>query len=309
MIVLILDDWEDFFRDNPIVKELQDQFTVKIYNDKPAEEELLRRLKEADVVIPIRERTKFSKEILNEMPQTKLISQTGSGTAHIDMEEAKKLNITVTTTTGGYKAVVELIFSFILAFTKKLVSLNNQMKKGYWPETNCGSLESKTIGIIGLGKIGLGVAKIAKAFDMRVIAWGPRLTKERALAAGVEFVMLDELLAEAHFITLNVRLVKETTNLITERHLKLMREDAYLINTSRGAVVNEEALMKALEQKWIAGAGLDVFQEEPLPKDHPLRYFPNVLLTPHIGWKADNIFNLFLSESMENIYSFLKKDR
>lgn len=306
MKIVILDDWENCFRDNPVLKTLERKHDVTVYSDKAEADEVADRLKNADVVMPIRERTKFTKKLLNEAKNLKLIAQTGSGTAHIDMEEAERLSISIRTTTGGHKSVVELIFSFILAFNKQIIELNSEMKNGRWPELIVSGLEKKTIGIIGLGKIGSGVAKIAKAFDMRVVAWGPRLTKERADREDVEYVSFEELLKESDFLTVNVRLVPETKNLIGREQFKLMKRGVFFINTSRGQIVDEDALLEALQEKWIGGAGLDVFTNEPLPADHPIRLLQNVILSPHVGWKTDDIFHLFLSEAIENIEEFSK---
>ncbi|MDM5317341.1 NAD(P)-dependent oxidoreductase [Fictibacillus sp. b24] len=185
MNVVILDDWEKSFASNPEIERLQKHFAVKIYHDKPAQDELINRIKHADIIIPIRERTVFSKEVLQQLINIKLIAQTGSGLAHIDMTEANKLNIPVATTPGGSAAVVELIFGMMIAYARNLLHLDQELKKGNWVESVGGGLENKTVGIIGLGKIGSGVAKMAKAFNMNVVAWGPRLTEERAHAHDV----------------------------------------------------------------------------------------------------------------------------
>jgi D-3-phosphoglycerate dehydrogenase len=303
MKVVILDDWESTFANSPLLSKLKEHFDVITYHDKPTLAQLLERVREADIIIPIRERTKFSKEVLQEMKQIKLIAQTGGGIAHIDMVEATRLKIPISTTKGGSRAVVELIFGYVLTYSRQLVSLDREMKDGVWSEVSGSSLEHKTIGIIGLGNIGKGVAKIAKAFGMRVIAWGPRLTKERADEEEVEYMPLEELLQHSHFVTLNVRLVPATRHLVTKKHFELMREDAVLINTSRGEVIDEEALVEALEQKQIAGACLDVYIEEPLNRTNPLLALDNVILTPHIGWKTDQMFHNFFEEAIENIMS------
>jgi D-3-phosphoglycerate dehydrogenase / 2-oxoglutarate reductase len=304
MKVLILDDWEYFFQNHPALEKLKPHFEVATYHDKPTKEELIKRLKDADVVIPLRERTTFTKDILQEMKHVKLLSQTGAGVAHIDVEEASRLNIPIATTPGGSRAVMELIFGFILAYSRKLTTLDQELKKGNWQESVGIGLENKTIGIIGLGKIGVGLAQLAKAFQMRVLAWGPRLTKERAEENGVEYATLETLLKESNYISINVRLVAETYHLIQKQHFDLMRKDAFFINTSRGEVVDEEAMIEALKQGIIGGAGLDVFTVEPLESDHPLLTLDNVILSPHIGWKTDNMFNLFLETAVENVLSY-----
>lgn len=305
MRVVILDDWEKSFTDNPEIERLGQHFQVEIYHDKPSQVELLSRIEHADVILPIRERTKFSKEVLQHLKNIKLIAQTGAGLAHIDMDEANRLNIPVATTPGGSAGVVELIIGMMINHSRNLLSLHKQMKQGHWTESVGIGLENKTVGIIGLGKIGSGVSRIAKSFNMNVVAWGPRLTEERAEAQGVEFSGLDELLQRAHFVVIAVRLVPETKHLLKEKHFKLMKQDAFLINTSRGEVVDEAALVRALEENWIGGAGLDVFNHEPINQDHPLLKLDNVILTPHIGWKTDNMFHQFLSVSIDNILSYL----
>jgi D-3-phosphoglycerate dehydrogenase / 2-oxoglutarate reductase len=303
--LIILDDWEQNYKTNPEVERLKQHFSVEIYHDRPVKDVLISRIKDADVIIPIRERTKLTKEILQQLFNIKLIAQTGSGLAHIDMEEANKLNIPVATTPGGSAAVIELITGMMIAQARNLLFLNQQMKHGNWVESVGMGLENKTVGIIGLGKIGSGVAKVAKAFNMNVIAWGPRLTEERALASGVGYRELDNLLKESHFVVIAVRLVPETRQLLCERHFEMMRNDAFLINTSRGEVIDESALITALVNKRIAGAGLDVFSQEPVDPNHPLLRLDNVILTPHIGWKTDNMFHQFLSTSIDNILSYI----
>ncbi|MDR7071536.1 D-2-hydroxyacid dehydrogenase family protein [Fictibacillus barbaricus] len=304
MKVVIIDDWEKCFGTNPEIDRLKEHFHVEIYHDQPSAALLMKRLEDADVILPIRERTTFTKEILQSLKKIKLIAQTGAGLAHIDMDEANRLKIPVAATPGGSSAVIELIFGFMIAHSRKLASLNEEMKRGNWIQSAGIGLQGKTVGIIGLGKIGSGVAKIAKAFQMNVIAWGPRLTEDRAQAEDVEFVELNHLLQSSHFVVIAVRLVPKTRHLLTEQHFRLMREDAFLINTSRGEVVDEQALANALKENWISGAGLDVFSEEPVNADNPFLQLDNVLLTPHIGWKTDNMFHQFLLTSIDNILSY-----
>ncbi|MGG0719241.1 NAD(P)-dependent oxidoreductase [Robertmurraya massiliosenegalensis] len=309
MKAIILDDWEYFFEDNSIIAPLREHFDVEIYHDEPTKEVLIERLASADIVIPIRERTKFTKEILQHMKNVKLIAQTGGGLAHIDKGEANRLCIPIATTPGGSRAVVELIFGFILTHSRQLISLNQEIRNGNWPHAVGSSLDGKTIGIIGLGKIGAGVAQVAKAFNMRVIAWGPRLTKERADEQDVEYVSLESLLKEAHYISISVRLVPETIHLLKKEHFQLMREDAFFINTSRGKVVDEEALIWALHEKQIGGAGLDVFTQEPIQPDNLILQLENVVLAPHIGWKTDQMLTQFLTTAIDNVISyFVRKE-
>jgi len=304
MKAVILDDWERNFLHSPSLAKLKQYFDVEIYHDMPDEEELIKRISQADVIMAVRERTKFTKEILQQMKSIKLIAQTGAGLAHIDMKEATRLNIPVATTPGGTQGVVELIFGFMIAYSRNMLVLNEAIKGGHWPQSVGFNLEGKTIGIIGLGKIGLGTAKVAKAFNMNVLAWGPTLTPERAEEHGVTYTSLESLLKESNFVSVSVRLVPETRHLLNESHFKMMRKDAFFINTARGEVADEQALVKALKENQIGGAGLDVFAHEPLDPDHPLLTLSNVILTPHIGWKTDRVFENFLDVSIDNIISF-----
>ncbi|TMW71048.1 D-2-hydroxyacid dehydrogenase family protein [Alteribacter natronophilus] len=304
MKLVILDDWEHLFSAHPRLEELKRHFDVHIYDDQPSHGTLISRIQDADIILPIRERTSFTKPVLESMKNVKLIAQTGGGLAHLDLEEATRLGIPVATTPGGSASVVELIFGLILSHARRLPRLDEEMKAGEWTESVGFGLEGKTVGIIGLGKIGSGVAKAAQAFGMNVIAWGPRLTEERARDKGVGYVSFETLLQNSHFIVTAVRLVPETRHLLKKEQFSLMRRDAFLVNTSRGEIVDEQALIEALETKRIAGAGLDVFAEEPLPSDNPLRKMDNVILTPHIGWKTDTIFNRFFTSAAENILSF-----
>lgn len=308
MKVVLLDDWEKNYIGHPQLERLRQHFEVELYHDAPSQEELARRLSSAHVVIPIRERTRFNQAVLQSMVSTKLIAQTGSGVAHIDMEEAKRLGISVVTTPGGAGGVIELVLGLMVVYARQLVQLNEALHEGQWPLSVGMSLEGKTIGIIGLGHIGSGVAKVAKVLGMRVLAWGPRLTEERAQEQGVQYATLEDLLQASDVISLHVRLVPATRSMIRAEHFSLMKKKAFFINTSRGELVDEAALVQALTEQRIGGAGLDVFTNEPLGAGHPFVGLPNVILTPHIGWKTDEMFNRFLTVSVDNIFSHFRID-
>jgi len=310
MKTIILDDWEHATANETVMLDRLKQFSdVVIYHDQPSSETLRQRVKDADAIILMRERTKLTRDLLDSMEQIKLIAQTGTGIAHIDMNAVNERRIPVATTPGGSTAAVtELTFGLLLALSRDLHCLSPRVKQGEWPVSIGTNLSGKTIGLIGLGKIGLSVANVAKAFGMRVVAWGPRLTVERAEAGGVEFASsLEELLSQSHFVSLHVRLVAETKGLLQKKHFELMRSDAFLINTSRGELIDEEALVSALQNGQIRGAGLDVFVNEPIGPNHPILSLDNVILSPHIGWKTDNTFESFLNVSIENIESFFQK--
>jgi D-3-phosphoglycerate dehydrogenase / 2-oxoglutarate reductase len=305
MKTVILDDWEHATAACDKLEQLQRFSDVQIYHDQPSVAELKERLRDADAVILMRERTKVTDDLLHSMKQIKLLAQTGTGVAHIDMDAINRRKIPVATTPGGSTAAVtELTFAFMLALSRDLVNMTNQVKQGAWPLVIGSNLAGKTLGLIGLGKIGLSVAKVAKAFGMNVVAWGPRLTQERADAAGVQHVSLDELLEQSHFVSIHVRSVPATQGLLQREHFEKMRRDAVLINTSRGNIVDEEALVWALQNGQIRGAGLDVLVQEPVDPDHPLLKLDNVVLAPHVGWKTDHTFASFLNGSIENIESF-----
>lgn len=310
MKIVILDDWEYITDSNVNLEKLKKFSDVVIYHDKPSFETLKIRLKDADTVILLRERTKVTKELLDGMNNIKLIAQTGTGLNHIDLLEVNKRKIPVSTTPGGaIAAMTELTFAFILVLSRDIYNLTQQMKEGLWPLSVGSNLSNKTLGIIGLGKIGCSVAKIAKAFGMRVIAWGPTLTKDRAESQGVEYVSLEQLLGESNYISVHLRLTPETEQLLSYKHFKMMRKDSYFINTSRGKIVDEDSLIWALENQKIRGAGLDVFANEPVDPTNRLLKLNNVVISPHIGWKTDDTFENYIDRSVENIISFFQDEK
>lgn len=307
MKTVILDDWEYAISKIAQLDRLKQFSEVMVYHDHPSKETIKERLKDADAVILLRERTKLTRELLDNMKKIKLIAQTGTGIAHIDMDEVNRRGIPVAITPGGSTAAVtELTFAFMLCLNRDLFHLSQEMKQGSWPLSIGRNLVNKTLGIIGLGKIGSSVARLADAFGMKVVAWGPRLTKDRAEKQGVTYVSLEQLLRQSHFVSLHVRLVPETEELLKKEHFEMMRNDAFLINTSRGKVVDESALIWALKNKQIKGAGLDVFVNEPMDSNHPLLKLRNVILSPHIGWKTEETFEKFLNGSIDNIESYFK---
>ena len=311
MKTVILDDWDRATDGESIQLERLRAFSdVEIYYDQPTFDELKARVRDADAVILMRERTRVTAELLDSMERVKLIAQTGTGLAHLDMAAVNRRKIPVATTPGGSTAAVtELTFGLMLALARDLPRLSGQVQQGAWPVSIGTNLAQKTLGLIGLGKIGLSVAQVAKAFGMRVVAWGPRLTQERAEAAGVEYASLEELLGRSHFVSLHVRLVPETRQLLGKEHFAKMRKDAYLINTSRGELVDEAALVQALRDRVIRGAGLDVLVKEPVDAGNGLLGLDNVVLSPHIGWKTEDTFESFLNGSIANLESFFRDGR
>lgn len=310
MKTVILDDWENYIVNHSALSHLKSFSEVEIYNDKPDFENLVSRLKEADAIILIRERTKITKDLIEKLPKLKFIAQTGKGIKHLDEKSISNAQIPIAISPGGSKvAVTELTLTFLLSLFKRVHELDLKVKDNHWPEVIGTNLEGKTLGVIGLGQIGTSVANAAKGLGMKVIAWGPTLTEERASREGVQFVTQTELLKYSDAISLHVRLVPETYHLLKKEHFELMKKNAFIINTSRGAIIDENALINALQNELIAGAGLDVFEEEPLNDDNPLKKLPNTILTPHVGWKTNHTFNKFIEDSIENIENFFyKKD-
>lgn len=308
MKTIILDDWNKVYVNHPQLERLKELGQVVLYHDKvESEQELIHRLQDADIVIPIRERTKFTESIIKALPNLKLIAQTGTGIAHIDTFAAKQIKLPIAVTPGGSTdSVAELTFALMLACLKKIPYGQGKMQQGEWPPIIGGELKGKRLGIIGLGKIGAEVAQRAKAFKMEVNSWGPTLTPERADKQGVPYLSLEELLKQSDIISLHVRLVPETTRLLTKEQFKMMKKSSILINTARGKVIDEAALIWALENNIIGGAGLDVFEKEPLDPSNPLlKIDEKVVVSPHIGWTSKEVFDRFITLCVDNIIHFV----
>jgi phosphoglycerate dehydrogenase-like enzyme len=262
-------------------------------------------LKDSQAVIPIRERTKFTASLFKNLPSLEFISQTGNHAYHIDMEAATAHGVVVSLAPGG-NSTTELTFGLMLDVMRRISQGDQAMRRGEWPLVLGYVLKGKTLGILGLGKIGTEVAAIARAFGMNVIAWGPTLTQERAAKSEATFMPLEDVLREADVVSVHLKLSEESKNLLNEPRLRLMKKAAYLINTARGAIVDEMALVRILQERAIAGAALDVFVEEPLPKNHPIAQLDNVVLTPHLGWPTDSGFEGFAENAVTNILDYMQ---
>ncbi len=305
MKVTVLDDYQHAFEASPAIARLRQKAQVQIFTEKFAsEKELIRALKGSQAIIPIRERTRLPAGLLKALPDLEIIAQTGNHAYHIDMQAATEAGIVVTLAPGG-NSVTELTFGLMIAVMRRISRSDAAMRRGKWPLVLGYVLKGKTLGILGLGKIGSEVAQIARAFGMRVIAWGPTLTKERAEKAGVAYVALEELLKEADVVSVHLKLSDQSKGLLNESRLRLMKKSAYLVNTARGAIVDEEALFRILNEQAIAGAALDVFVEEPLRKNSPILQLDNVVLTPHLGWPTDAGFHGFAENAVENILAYM----
>ncbi|BAD86155.1 D-3-phosphoglycerate dehydrogenase [Thermococcus kodakarensis KOD1] len=256
-----------------------------VYEEYPDEDRLVELVKDVDAII-VRSKPKVTRKVIEAAPKLKVIGRAGVGLDNIDLKAAEERGIKVVNSPGASsRSVAELAIGLIFAVARKIAFADRKMREGVWAKKQCMGieLEGKTIGVVGFGRIGYQVAKIANALGMKVLFYDPYPNEERAKEVGGKFADLETLLKESDVVTLHVPLVDATYHLINEERLKLMKPTAILINAARGAVVDTDALVKALQEGWIAGAGLDVFEEEPLPADHPLTKLDNVVLTPHIG--------------------------
>ncbi|HEY3304121.1 MAG TPA: D-2-hydroxyacid dehydrogenase family protein [Candidatus Binatia bacterium] len=305
MKVTVLDDYQHAFASSPAIERLRQKAQVEIFTEKFAsEEKLIQALKGSQAIIPIRERTKFPAPLLKALADLEIIAQTGNHAYHIDMEAATAAGIVVAMAPAG-TGVTELTIGLMIAAMRRIPQSDQAMRRGEWPLVLGYVLRGKTLGILGLGKVGAEVARIAQAFGMRVVAWGPTLTKERAEKSGADYMSLEEVMKTSDVVSVHLKLSDQSKGLLDETKLRLMKKPAYLVNTARGAIVDEEALAKILREHAIAGAALDVFVEEPLPAASPLTKLDNVVLAPHLGWPTDAGFHGFAEHAVENILSYM----
>jgi phosphoglycerate dehydrogenase-like enzyme len=305
MKVTVLDDYQHAFDASPAIARLRQKAEVQIFTEKfSSDEKLIAALKGSDAIIPIRERTKFSAALLKNLPDLELIAQTGNHAYHIDVPAATEAGIVIAMAPAG-GGVTELTIGLMIAVMRRIPQSDAAMRRGDWPLVLGHVLRDKTLGILGLGRAGTEVARIALAFGMKVIAWGPTLTPERAEKSGVVYMPLDEVLKTADVVSVHLKLSDQSKGLLDERRLRLMKKSAYFVNTARGAIVDETALFKILNEKAIAGAALDVFVEEPLPRTSPLAKLDNIVLAPHLGWPTDAGFRGFAENSVENILTYM----
>jgi phosphoglycerate dehydrogenase-like enzyme len=308
MKIAILDDYQNVALKMADWSAPSGRAEITVFNDHVADTSaLVERLLPFDVVCVMRERTPLPREVLQHLPRLKLIASTGSRNASIDMGAAKELGITVTAT--GYRSspTIELTWALILASLRGIVHENNSIRNGGWQKSVGQDLSGKMLGVVGLGNIGGQVARIGLAFGMKIIAWSQNMTSEIAEAAGVRLVSKDELFRQADIVTIHLILSGRTKGLVGAAELGLMKPTSHLINTSRGPIVDEPSLIKALRSHAIAGAAIDVFDEEPLPAEHPFRSMDNVLATPHIGYVTEGLYGTFYGDTVANITAWLNK--
>ena len=304
--VAVLDDYQNVAFKMADWSAVQQRADVTVFNDHlVAEAEIVNRLLPFEVVCVMRERTPLTRQILSQLPNLKLIISTGRRNASIDEKAVGELGITLKTTGYLGSGAPELTWAMLMAIARNITIENANLRNGHWQTTISTDLAGKTIGIIGLGNIGTKIAAYANVFDMNVIAWSENLTEEKAAAAGAKLVSKETLLREADFVTIHLILSHRSRGIIGQSDLDLMKPSAYFINTSRGPLVDELALINTLQQKKIAGAAIDVYDIEPLPADHPFRKLDNILATPHIGYVTQKTYKLFYEDTVKELVEWI----
>ena len=305
--VAVLDDYQSAFQQIIDVEKYKDKFAFKIFNNPFVDEkEAIVELEDFEALLIMRERTPMTKTLIESLPKLKYIMTSGMRNNSIDLEITKKKKIIVCGTEINSNPAAEITWALILGLYRNMKQEIDNMFQGYWQTTIGFELKDKMLGLIGLGKIGTQVAKIAKAFGMEVCAWSENLNLSHANELGVLPMSKEDLLKNSDIISIHLILGNRYKNLITKKELSMMKKTAFLINTSRGPIVNENDLVEALKDEKIAGVGLDVYDQEPLPQDHKLRFLPNALLLPHIGYVTAENYSKFYSQMIENLESCLK---
>jgi D-3-phosphoglycerate dehydrogenase len=303
----ILDDYQNVALKLADWSKLKD-VEIKVFTEavRRSDADTIRDCKDFDIVVMMRERTRFPRAVLEALPKLKLLITTGAYNASIDMKACAERGIVVSGTTSHGNPTTGIAFGLILELTRRIGWEHARMKSGVpWQNTVGMDIEGKMLGVLGLGKLGARAAGVGKAFGMKVIAWSQNLTPERCKELGVEYSSKDDLFRNADIVTIHLQLSDRTRGLVTAKELGLMKKTAYLVNTSRGPIVDEKALLDALNKKQIAGAGLDVFDVEPLPLDHPYRKMDNVVITPHLGYVSQQNYERYYPDILEDIRGFL----
>lgn len=307
--MIVLDDYEGELAAAPAMGRLR-QFAEIHILDRPIKPKDDPLLKDIQVLLALRERTSLDAQFFEACPNLELVLQTGGHAYHIDQAAASKQGIVIALGRRVTKPTVvipELVFALLLGLVRQLYPLTTEMHNGSWPERIGGSLAGRTIGILGYGRLGHPVARLAEAFGMRVVAWDRTRSSPGSDAFGVVRLPLDDLLAVSDVVSIHLRLSDESRGLLNRERLQKMKPGAILINTSRGAIIDEPALIEALRENWLAGAGLDVFGTEPLPETSELRRMPNVLLTPHVGWKVRDVLHEFVEIAADQLEAWLAR--
>ena len=306
-LIVIPDDDPAVMGPSEAYQELKSRVEISYYDSLPSsEQELIKRVQSAEAVINIRASVDFTEAVFSTCPALRIVSLWGTGTDHVDLEAAVRHGITVTNTPGvSAISMAEHCLTLMLATARRIPEIDLETRAGGWPRAFVTQLHGKTLGVIGLGAIGRQTARIAKGIGMRVVAWTVHPSVTLADELGVELIELEELYRSSDIVSLHLRQSPSTIGLIGAREFEWMKPTAIFINTARGPIVDEVALVEALEKKKISGAGLDVFDVEPLPRGHPLMKLPNVVLTPHSGGITREALEAGLKLAIDNVFSFL----
>ena len=302
--VAILDDYQNISQQFVDLKKLSGKYEIKVFSEPfQNEEEAIENLKDFEALLIMRERTMISENLINSLKKLKFIITSGMRNKAIDLKAAKKRKIIVSGTEINTNPTCELTWALILGLARNLKPEIDNMFQGYWQTTVGVEIKGKILGLIGLGKVGSQVAKIAKAFDMQVMAWSENLDLNKCKELDVLPSSKDDLIQNSDFISIHVQGGERYKDCFTLKEFDIMKKTAFLINTSRGPIVNEDDLIIALSTNVIAGAGIDVYEKEPLPSDHKLRFIPNALLLPHIGYVTAENYSIFYTQMIENLES------
>tara|TARA_B100000809_G_scaffold125146_1_gene123429 strand:- start:728 stop:1678 length:951 start_codon:yes stop_codon:yes gene_type:complete len=300
--VAILDDYQNISQEFVDLKKLSGKYQIKVFSEPFVDEEdAINQLKEFEALLIMRERTKISENLINNLKKLKYLITSGMRNKAIDLAAAKKRKIIVSGTEININPTCELTWALILGLARNLKTEIDNMFQGYWQTTVGVELKGKILGLIGLGRVGSQVAKIAKAFDMQVMAWSENLNLDKCNELGVLPSSKEDLIRNSDFISIHVQGGDRYKDCIKLKEFDMMKKTAYLVNTSRGLIVNEDDLIIALSNNVIAGAGIDVYEKEPLPSDHKLRFIPNALLLPHIGYVTAENYSIFYNQMIDNL--------
>ena len=304
--IAVIDDYQSVAEKLADWDSLPAGTQVDFYQDHVSDlESLVDRLGDYQIIQFMRERTPFTKNLIDALPQLELLSGTGGNFRSFDIEAATERGVLITRSGGAGSSTEELAWGLILSVARCIPQEDRAMREGRW-QTQLGvGLSGRKLGVIGMGRLGSRVARIGQAFGMELLAWSPWQTVERAAENNAKYLPRDQFFSQADVITIHIPLTDESVGLVNAQDLKNMKSSAYLINTARGPIVNEIDLVEALQAGSIAGAGLDVFDEEPLPSDHPLLKVPNTVLTPHIGFVSEESYRAFYTNGLDNIKAYL----
>ena len=304
--VALLDDYQDVALKMADWDRLKGRAEIDpIHKHIPDIDELAERLRPYDVVMMVRERTKFPRALFEKLPNLKLLVTAAMWNVAIDLEAATDHDVQVCGTRDWSFATAELALGLMISLARHIPHEDRAMREGRWQTTLGIGLHGKTLGIVGLGSLGGQIARFGRMLGMEILAWSQNLTADAATAGGALLVSKDELMARADFVTIHLKLSDRTRGLIGRRELGLMKRTAYLVNTSRGPIVDEAALLEHLQERRIAGAALDVYGVEPLPADHPMRRVPNTILLPHVGYVVEQNYRFVYGDTLEDIEAFL----